>query len=354
MVLVSVIIPMHNEGGFIDQCLKSIQTQIGDRQDVEILCMDALSTDGTREIVAEYSRKDPRFRLVDNPGKTPPCAMNAGIRNARGEIILRMDAHSECAPGYVWKNVEVLKRTGAECVGGYLLTRPGRDTPVGRAIAASLSSTFGVGGCRSRTAGGKEEEADEATFGCFPKGLFDRIGLFDERLTRNQDMEFFCRIRNRGGRIIISPEIQATYFSRATYGGMRGQAFGNGLWGAYTLWLIGGGLRPRHLVPLFFVLGIVGLSILGFFWWPFWTLLGLEMLVYLAAGLFMALKAARPGGASAFLVFLAFIQLHIWYGLGTLWGFFSAPLKFGLRRPAAEGPPAPPAGDRSGNHSSAG
>ena len=215
-VIVSILVPMRNEEAWIRKTLDALLPDIGPRDDAEILCVDGMSDDGTRDIIAEYAARDPRIRLIDNPGKTLPRALNVGIRHARGRIILRMDAHAECSPGYVWKNVELLERTGAECVGGYLTTRAGRDTPVGRAIAAALRSPFGVGGCRSRTAGGKEEESDEATFGCFSRDLFNRIGMFDERLTRNQDMEFFCRIRSRGGRIIISPEIQATYFSRPT------------------------------------------------------------------------------------------------------------------------------------------
>jgi len=337
---VSIIFPTRNEADWVERSLRSVLDDIGGRQDAEVLCVDGMSTDGTREIIARIAESDPRVRLIDNPGKTLPKALNVGIREARSDVILRMDCHAECAPGYVWKNVEVLHRTGAECVGGYLQTRPGRDTPVARAIAAALSSRFGVGGCRSRTMGGEETESDEATFGCFPRALFDRIGLFDERLTRNQDMEMFCRIRQRGGRIIISPEILATYFSRPTYGGMRRQAFGNGQWGAYTLYLVGGGLRPRHFAPLGFVLSLVALAALGFLWWPFWVALAAEASVYLAAGSVMAVAAARGfehGRVRAPLVLLAFVQLHVCYGLGSLWGLVSAPFKFGLRRRGAKG-----------------
>jgi glycosyltransferase involved in cell wall biosynthesis len=334
VIQVSVILPTRNERAWIGKALDSLLPEIKDRDDVEVLCVDGMSTDGTREVISEYAAKYPQIRLVDNPGQTPPWAMNLGIRSSRGRIILRMDAHSECSPHYIWKNAELLQRTGAECVGGYLVTKPSKDTPVGRAIAAALSSPFGVGGCKSRTSGGKEEESDEATFGCFPRDLFDRIGYFDERLTRNQDMEYFCRIRKHSGRIIISPEILVTYFSRSTYRGMAAQAFGNGLWGAYTLRLIGGGLRLRHLVPLGFVLSLLGLAVAGLFWWPLAALLGLEMLVYVVAGSVMAVRAARAGGTSGLLVLLAFFQLHVSYGAGTLWGFLTAPFKFGLGRKA--------------------
>jgi len=336
-LLVSILVPTRNEEAWIRKTLDALLADVVGRDDAEILCIDGLSTDGTRGVIAEYAARDPRVRLVDNPGLTLPKALNLGIRHARGRVVLRMDAHAECAPGYVWKNVELLDRTGAECVGGYLKTEPGAPTAVGRAIAAALSSSFGVGGTRSRVGGGREQEADEATFGCWRRDLFDRIGWFDERLTRNQDMEFFCRIRNRGGRIIISPEIQATYFCRHTFTGMREQAFENGRWGPYTLWLAGGGLRPRHLAPLALVLSILGLGVLGVFWRPAWALLAAELLGYLAAGLAMAVAAARKAGASALLIWLSFIQLHVSYGAGSLWGLLTAPLKFGLR-------PRPPSG----------
>lgn len=322
---------MRNERAFVARCLDSILGQLGERQDVEILCVDGTSTDGTREVVGDYAARDGRVRLVDNPGRIVPTGMNLGIDAARGDVIIRLDCHAEYPPDYVEKCVEVLRRTGADNVGGYVTTLPGTDSPVGRAIAAATSSRFGVGGSTFRTGGG-EQEVDTVPFGCFRRDVFDRFGRYDQRLVRNQDIELNSRIRSRGGRVVISPAIRSVYYNRSTFAGLRQQAFNNGLWNPYTLYLVGGGLRPRHFIPLAFVVSVAVLATGGFFWRPAGWLLLAELLVYGGAAAVFARRAAREAGAAALLVMLAFVQLHVAYGLGSLWGVVSAPFKFGLRR----------------------
>jgi glycosyltransferase involved in cell wall biosynthesis len=332
LMLVSIILPSRNEEAFIAKALDSILAQVKGRDDIEVLCVDGMSTDRTRQIVSDYAARDPRVRLIDNPGRTPPRALNAGIANARGRIIVRMDCHSECSPNYVEANVELIQRTGAECVGGYVTTLPGKDTPVGRSIAAALSGRFGVGNCRSRTVkdSNEEEESDEATFGTWPRELFDRIGLFDERLDRNQDMEFFTRIRKHGGRIIISPKITVTYYARSTFASFCKQAFDNGKWGPYTLYLVGGGMRPRHFAPMAFVAALLAGALGGWVWWPLWILPPAALLTYLTVGCIFSVKGAREYRTWWPLVLAAFMQLHLAYGTGSLWGALSAPFRFGL------------------------
>lgn len=340
IVLISIIIPMRNEKDFVARCLDSVLAQISGREDVEILCVDGASTDGTAKIVEAYAARDPRIRLLQNPDKIVPRAMNLAIGLARGQIIVRLDCHAEYNLGYIDKCVEVLTRTGADNAGGYITTLPGSDTAVGRAIAAASSSRFGVGGSTFRTGGGREQEVDCVPFGCFRRDVFERFGLYDERLVRNQDLELNSRIRTCGGRIIISPEIQATYYTRSTFAGLRQQAFNNGLWNPYTVYLVGGGLRPRHLAPLAFVLSMCGLLIAGVFWWPAWVLLGMELVAYTLVGSWFAFRSAGPARAPAALVFLAFLQLHLAYGIGSLWGLISAPFVFGFSRSRAPRPVA--------------
>ncbi len=326
--MISVIIPMRNEERYVARCLDSVLAQLGERRDVEVLCVDGRSTDGTRAVIERYAARDGRIRLVDNPEQIVPVGMNLAISQARGDVIIRLDCHAEYAPDYVEQCVAVLRRTGADNVGGYMLTKPGRDTPVGRAIAAATSSRFGVGGSAFRV-GGQEQEVDTVPFGCFRRDVFERFGLYDERLVRNQDIELNSRIRRGGGRIVISPAIRLTYYNRSSYRGLRQQAFHNGLWNPYTIWLVGEGLRLRHFVPLLFVLSLIVLTLLGFLWRPAWYLLAAELVVYAGAA---AIAAARCRGAPRGLVWLAFVQLHLAYGLGSLWGVLTAPARFGLRR----------------------
>lgn len=326
----TILIPMRNEERFVARCLDSILAQLAGREDVEIFCIDGASTDRTAEIVRTYAARDGRVRYFANPARIVPVGLNRAIASARGQVIMRLDCHSEYAPDYVASCLEVLERTGADVVGGYITTRPTEETPVGRAIAAALSSSFGVGGATFRT-GGVEREADTVPFGTFRRSVFERFGRFDERLVRNQDIEYCSRIRRQGGRIILSPQIQLTYFMRSTYGGMCRQAFENGQWNPYTLWLTGGGLRLRHFVPLAFVLSVLSLAVASVLWWPIAVLLALVLLLYTAVGAGMALRQARAGGASALLILLAYFQLHWSYGLGSLYGVVTAPLRFGWR-----------------------
>jgi glycosyltransferase involved in cell wall biosynthesis len=322
---------MRNEERFIASCLDPVLAQLDGFANCEIICVDGASTDQTREIVSRYAQKDHRVHLMDNPRKIVPVAMNMAIKQAKGDVIIRLDCHAEYAGDYVCSCLEVLSRTEADNVGGYLTTKPGEDTGMGRAIAAATSSRFGVGDSAFRT-GGPEQDVDTVPFGCFQREVFDRYGLYDERLIRNQDIEFNGRIKEGGGRIIISPKIRLTYFNQATLKGLWRQAFRNGLWNPYTVYLIGGGLQTRHFVPLIFVLSIVVFALGGIISRSAWLALSTELLLYAAFGTAVALKASKRNRSSAGLVVLSFIVLHVAYGIGSLVGILTAPSRFGDRR----------------------
>lgn len=318
-ISISILIPMRNECAFVARCLDSVLSQIEGRQDVEVLCIDGASDDGTREIVLDYQARDPRICLVDNPKKIVPTGMNLGIAKSKGDIIIRLDCHSEYASDYIAKCVEVLQRSGADNVGGYITTRSGKDSRVGRAIAAATSSRFGVGGSTFRI-GGDERDVDTVPFGCFRRVVFDRYGLYDERLVRNQDIELNSRIRKGGGRIVISPDIRLTYFNQSTFRGIRRQSFHNGLWNPYTAFHASGCLSPRHFVPLIFALSLLLLGLGGLVWTPLWIALAAEFVLYLVVGSVMSWKAGRKTGASFWLVLATFPQMHLAYGIGSLYG----------------------------------
>lgn len=338
--MVTVIAPCRNEAEFIERAIKSILNNDYPAEKMEILVADGMSDDGTREIVQKMAKKDERIRLLDNPQRIVPSAMNIGIRVACGRYIIRIDCHSTFAHDYISKCVEVSCRTGADNVGGYCATLPGADTAVAQAIAAAASCGFGVGNAMFRLQG-PEQEVDTVPFGTYRKNIFDKIGLYDERLIRNQDIELNSRIRKAGGRIVISPEIKLSYYARATYRGLWQQSFNNGLWNPYTIWLVAGGLSLRHFVPMCFVLGLAGLALGGLLWEPTkWMLLGC-VVVYLSIAIAFAIRCARQTKVSALLVVLAFVVLHIAYGLGSLWGLATAPFKFPYRRGRLINKPSP-------------
>lgn len=336
-MLVSLIIPIRNEDKFIGKCLDSFLTQIKGRNDIEILCMDGMSTDKTAEIVQKYALSDSRIRLMQNPSKITPVALNIGIKQSKAEFIMIIGCHATYESDYIDSCLEVIQRTGADHAGGYLETIPSNDTPVGRAIAAATSSRFGVGpGARVP---GIEKEAVQAGFGIFRRDVYDRFGFYDERLVRNQDLELCCRIHKMGGKTIVSPAIRMKYFNRSTFAGIRNQSFMNGLWIPYTCWIVKGGVRLKHFIPLCFVLSILLIGLSTFLWHSLWLLLICEVLLYVVSAGVLASIISKKTHASGALVFLTFFQLHFAYGVGSLWGILTVLFKFGLNPKPKAGKP---------------
>jgi glycosyltransferase involved in cell wall biosynthesis len=327
--MVSVVAPCRNEVRFIENILNSILQGDYPADRMELLVVDGMSTDGTRQIIQKMAAQNNHIKLLDNPGKIQATAMNIGIKAARGEYIARVDCHAVYPADYIHKCVELAERTGAANAGGYWDTLPGADTAKAGAIAAATSSRFGVGNSVYRIGGSKQEqECDAAAAGTFRREIFEKIGLYDERLVRNEDTELNYRIRKSGGLIIISSEIKVGYYNRATYRGLFQQAFNNGLWNLYSIWLTGVRLFVRHFIPLFFVLGLIILATGTFFWWPVkWLLFGYTLL-YLSVAAVSSIKITRRTKVSPVSVLWAYIVLHIGYGLGSLWGVITIPFKF--------------------------
>ena len=175
---------------------------------------------------------------------------------------------------------------------------------------------------------GEEKEVDTVPFGTYQKELFEKVGYYDERLVRNQDIELNSRIKINGGKIVISPLIKLTYFNRSTYSGIWQQSFNNGLWNPYTIWLVGGGLGVRHFIPLFFVLSLLILGVGTFFCWPAMFILLSEIIVYTLIAGYFAFKCKKEKKVSALYVFATFWVLHMSYGVGSLWGVITIPFKF--------------------------
>lgn len=322
--IVSIVAPCRNEVDYIEKAIKSILQNDYPHEKTELLIVDGMSTDGTREIVSKMAKQDSRIRLVDNPKKIVPSAMNIGIKQARGEYIIRIDCHSTFAPDYISKCIEVSQRTEADNVGGYIETLPGAETKIAEAIAKATVCKFGIGNSTFRLSG-SEKEVDTVPFGTFRKELFERIGLYDERLIRNQDIELNSRIRKAGGRIVISPEIKLSYYNQATYRGLLRQAFNNGFWNPKTIRLTGGGLPVRHFVPLIFVSVLIALVAGAIVFWLFkWLLFG-YILTYLTVGLLFSIRSAGQKISLAPLILLSFIILHTFYGLGSLWSIVTMP-----------------------------
>ena len=208
---VSVVIPMRNEEASIAACVEAVLAQDYPSDRMEVIVVDGDSSDRSAAIVEELGRRTGgRVRLLFNPDRIVPPGLNLAIREARGEIIARVDGHTRIAPDYVREGVEALHRTGAENVGGAMTAIGGGV--LGDAVARVTSSRFGVGSYFHY--GTEERQVDTVYLGMWPRAVFGRIGLFDEELVRNQDDELNYRLRKAGGRVMLVPSMRSLYQNR--------------------------------------------------------------------------------------------------------------------------------------------
>ena len=284
---------------------------------MEVLVVDGMSSDGTRALVAELAVADRRVKLLDNPAQTTPAALNVGIRAAGGSVIVRMDAHAEYPPDYISACVNSLEKTGADVVGGTMVTRASRSTVVAKANAAVLSNPFGVGNSRFRTSCASGY-VDTVPFGAYRRRVFDAIGLFDERLLRNQDNELSSRLRAAGGRIYLTSDVEAVYYSRGTVFGLWQQAFNTGAWNVRTVAMHRHVFTWRHFAPFGLVGYLMGAASLaatvGSKQWPVWIPTAAYGLMLLVAGSVIAMRQGIRIGALATLIMAAY---HFAYGIGS-------------------------------------
>jgi len=318
--LITIIMPIRNEGHYIARALNAVLAQDYPVDKVEILVVDGMSEDGTRDIVTAMAVCNPRVQLMDNPERIVSTALNRGVHAAHGEIIIRVDGHAVIAPDYLRRCVETLAAVDADCVGGPIHTVG--ETPHACGIALAQSSPFGVGNAAFRYAT-KERYVDTLAFGAYRREVFDRIGLFDLALVRNQDDEFNLRLVRAGGKIWLCPTIQSTYYARSNLRGLWKQYFAYGFWKVRVIQKHGCPASWRHLVPAAFVLALLiaaGMSVLV----PSYQWLLAVLLPYSVVLLFASLwRAARNGWQYAPLLPLAFVTMHIGYGLGFLAGIMS-------------------------------
>ena len=266
---VSVVIPCRNEARHIESCIRSVLAQQSPEGGFEIVIADGMSQDDTRDILARFRtlpsasppcgcspRVTPAIRVVENPRKITAAGLNAAIAVAQGDIIVRMDAHTEYAEDYICQCVRVLEHTGADNVGGPARTRA--DTYLERAIAAAYHSAFAVGGALFHNLS-YEGWTDTVTYGCWHKLTFERFGFFDEELVRNQDDEHNLRIIRGGGRIWQSPEIRSWYRTRGSLRSLFKQYMQYGYWKVRVIQKHRLPASLRHLVPGAFVLTLMSL-----------------------------------------------------------------------------------------------
>lgn len=318
---VSIIIPSYNEEGFIGKALQNLANQY-DASIYEIIVVDGMSADQTREVIKQFTTRHPELtvKVVDNPARNIPSALNLGIAAARGELILRMDAHAVPSPGYVRRCVDLLRSGTAEVIGAPCHVCPGADTLMARAIAVAVSHPFGIGDAKYRLREGKvaQEPVDTVAFGAFKKSLWCELGGYNEKLLTNEDYDFNYRVRARGGQVLLDRLEHCDYFARSTLSELATQYFRYGKWKARMLRLHPRSIRWRHLVAPIFVASIAAMALLGIIWRPAWLLLSIALLVYLASALLFGRQTGYGALRITFLLPIVFLTIHLSWGTSFL------------------------------------
>lgn len=330
--IVSVIIPARNEAATIEGAIAPLLDDPVDAE-VEVIVADGRSTDGTRDLVEAIAARDPRVRLVDNPARVTPEGLNAAIRASRGDVIVRMDGHAEPEPGYLAACLRALASSGAWNVGGRM-EKVG-VTAAGRAASAATTSPFGIGGGRRFHLVSEATDVDSVWLGCWPRWVFERVGLFDPEMVQDQDEELNQRILDAGGRIRFDPSIGATYVSRASWRGLLRQYFRYGLFKVRAIQKRPSLLRARHLAPAALVGVVVGGLVAGpvVSWAPLASLA--VVVAWLAAATWFGRAVAAAFGATVPEVLAAYACLHVGYGAGTWFGLVRFGHRWFIRRQGA-------------------
>ena len=321
---VSVVIPAFNEARFIENCIESLLNTSYPLDRIEIILVDGMSTDDTVAIAqrkAKISGVD--LSVVQNEQRIKTPGLNAGILKARGSVIVVADAHSEYSRDYIRKNVANLLSSGAANVGGKWRITPRNDSKKAIAIALALQHPFGTGGAKFKRDVSEVSSVDTVPFGCFMKETAIEMGLFNENLIRNQDIEFNLRLKRSGKKILLFPDVDIKYFSRSTFSELWKNNFENGRWVILGWKYAKLPFSLRHLVPFTFLIFLFSGALASLFLptvsVALFSLIGLYVFSVILATVLIAKRESRFDLIP--FAFFSFIVLHFSYGFGSLKGF---------------------------------
>lgn len=315
---VSIVVPCRNEEKYIGKCIQSIINQTYGLENIEILIIDGMSNDGTCKIINKFKKDNKEIKLIRNDKQITPVAINLGIKQSKGDIVILFGAHSYMDSLYVEKCVEKLSDGNIDCVGGRIINLSENDNA--KAISLAMSSPFGVGNALFRFSN-KEQLVDTVAFGAYNRKVFDKIGYFDEKLIRNQDDEFNLRLSLNGGKILLCPEIISYYYIRSSYKKLWNQYFQYGFWKVKVIKKHKKPASFRHIVPMLFVLGLILGSIFSIFSFTIRVIYFLVILLYFIMSIVFSIKINDDKNKRLwYRIVFSFMILHLSYGFGFLEG----------------------------------
>jgi succinoglycan biosynthesis protein ExoA len=318
---VSVVMAIRNEAAYIGDTLRSVLAQDYPAEKIEVIIADGMSTDATREIIREVAAGRGNVRVIDNPGRIVSTGLNAAIREATGEIVVRVDGHCYIQPDFISRDIRLLQEhPEAWSVGGPIVHVA--KGPFGKAAALAMGHPLGVGNAAHRFSH-YEGYVEGAVFPALRRVVFERAGLFDEALVRNQDDELNYRIHLAGGKIYQSPSVRSHYWVRERPAQLFRQYQQYGFWRIPVMRKHGRPTTPRQLVPLLFYFVVAALLVAGFLLGSPLMALALPLFyfsVLIAVGLSFV---PQHGWAVGLRVPVAMAVLHAGYAAGMLSGFWA-------------------------------
>ena len=310
---VTVIMPVLNEESHLEASVQSILDQDYPGE-LEIILALGPSHDSTNEVAAAIAKRVPALRFIDNPRGLTTIGLNAAIKLAKHDYIVRVDAHSELAPGYIADGIRILLEQGADQLGG-IMDAKGKSS-FQKAVAWAYKSRFGIGGA-SYHVGGEAGEAESAYLGIFKKSALTRVGGYDEAIIRGEDWDLAQRIKKTGGLVWFSPELRVTYWPRGRFTNLVKQFYSTGIWRGDLTRRDVRGASTRYFAPPLLVFGLVtGLALLAF-----GNIIGiLPWAAYFAAILALAVTAGGLSLKSRIALMIALPTMHLSWGVGFIKG----------------------------------
>ena len=318
MPKVAIIIPCYNEEKYIEECIESILSSDLNHEETEVIFVDGKSSDNTVEIIEKYISNNPFIQILHNEKRYTPISMNIGISATFAEYVFILSAHAKYAKTYFTTLLHNIKTLKADCVGAVLITEVKNKDKKSNAIKAVLQHRIGVGNASFRTGTSTIKEVDTVAFGCYSQEAFEKFGLFDEKLIRNQDIEFNKRIVNGGGKIYLIPDVSCVYYARENFKELAKNNYANGKWNILTAYYTNSfkALSLRHFVPLLFVLSLIVPLLFSLLLPRIAWLSVLSLLSYLALVIIISLRIRSEKTNFLYLV-ASFITLHFSYGMGS-------------------------------------